>query len=77
MVSCSIRTPRFGHLAQLLYFCGLLFSHHLNELRPSTPPFSPAGLKKFKHLVGNYGGAWYKQKKEFAEFPGAILMTTK
>lgn len=26
--------------------------------------------------MGNYGGAWYKQKKEFAEFPGAILMTT-
>ena len=27
-------------------------------------------------LTGNYGGAWYKQKKEFAEFPGSILMTT-
>jgi len=34
------------------------------------------GLKKYKHLVGNYGGAWQDQKKEFAEFPGAILMTT-
>ena len=33
-------------------------------------------LKKFKHLVGNYGGAWQDQKVEFAEFPGAILMTT-
>lgn len=33
-------------------------------------------LKKFPHLVGNYGGAWYRQQKEFAEFPGAILMTT-
>ncbi|WIA19985.1 hypothetical protein OEZ85_005859 [Tetradesmus obliquus] len=33
-------------------------------------------LHKFKHLVGNYGGAWYRQKKDFAEFPGAILMTT-
>ncbi len=33
-------------------------------------------LHKYKHLVGNYGGAWYKQKKEFAEFPGSILMTT-
>ncbi len=33
-------------------------------------------LKKFKHLVGNYGGAWQDQKKEFDEFPGAILMTT-
>jgi hydroxylamine reductase len=26
--------------------------------------------------AGNYGGAWYRQKKDFAEFPGAILMTT-
>jgi hydroxylamine reductase len=33
-------------------------------------------LKKFKHLVGNYGGAWQDQKKEFDEFPGSILMTT-
>ncbi len=34
------------------------------------------GLKKYSHLVGNYGGAWQDQEKEFAEFPGAILMTT-
>ena len=33
-------------------------------------------LKKFKHLVGNYGGAWQEQKKEFKEFSGAILATT-
>lgn len=33
-------------------------------------------LKKYKHLVGNYGGAWQDQQKEFKEFPGAILMTT-
>ncbi len=33
-------------------------------------------LKKYKHLVANYGGAWQDQKKEFNEFPGAILMTT-
>lgn len=33
-------------------------------------------LKKFSHLVGNYGGAWQEQKKEFQEFPGAILATT-
>ena len=33
-------------------------------------------LKKYRHLVGNYGGAWQDQQKEFAEFPGAILMTT-
>jgi hydroxylamine reductase len=33
-------------------------------------------LKAFKHLVGNWGGAWHKQKQEFDEFPGAILITT-
>lgn len=33
-------------------------------------------LKKYKHLVGNYGGAWQDQQKEFSAFPGAILMTT-
>ena len=33
-------------------------------------------LKKYSHLVGNYGGAWQDQLKEFAEFPGSILMTT-
>jgi hydroxylamine reductase len=34
------------------------------------------GLKKYKHLVGNYGGAWQDQAKEFEAFPGAVLMTT-
>ncbi|MFY9402422.1 MAG: hydroxylamine reductase [Candidatus Omnitrophota bacterium] len=33
-------------------------------------------LHKFKHLVGNYGGAWQEQKKEFASFSGALLATT-
>jgi hydroxylamine reductase len=33
-------------------------------------------LRKFKHLVGNYGGAWQEQKKEFNAFSGAILATT-
>ncbi len=33
-------------------------------------------LKKFKHLVGNYGGAWQEQKKEFSQFPGPILANT-
>ena len=30
----------------------------------------------YPHLKGNYGGAWYRQQKEFATFNGAILMTT-
>lgn len=33
-------------------------------------------LKKYPHLVGNYGGAWYRQKAEFDRFPGSIVMTT-
>ncbi len=33
-------------------------------------------FKKYKHLVGNYGGAWQDQRTEFEDFPGAILMTT-
>lgn len=33
-------------------------------------------LKKFPHLVGNFGTAWQNQKKEFEEFSGAILGTT-
>lgn len=34
------------------------------------------GLKKYKHLVGNYGGAWWTQNKDFEDFNGPILMTT-
>jgi hydroxylamine reductase len=33
-------------------------------------------LKKYEHFYGHYGTAWQNQKKEFAKFPGAILMTT-
>jgi len=33
-------------------------------------------LKAFKHLAGNYGGAWQDQAEEFDEFPGAILMSS-
>ena len=33
-------------------------------------------LKKYPHLVGNYGNAWWKQKEEFESFNGPILMTT-
>lgn len=34
------------------------------------------GLKKYPHLVGNFGGAWQNQQKEFDDLPGCILMTT-
>ncbi len=40
------------------------------------PAHGYPGLKKYKHLAGNYGGAWQDQRAEFEAFPGAILMTT-
>ena len=33
-------------------------------------------LKKYSHLVGNFGGAWQDQQKEFDNIPGCVLMTT-
>ncbi|TDQ57614.1 hydroxylamine reductase [Mesocricetibacter intestinalis] len=33
-------------------------------------------LKKYSHLVGNYGSGWQNQQKEFAKFPGPIVMTS-
>jgi len=33
-------------------------------------------LNKYAHLVGNFGGAWQNQQKEFDNVPGCILMTT-
>ena len=39
------------------------------------PCLAYPGLKKYSHLVGNYGSAWQNQRNEFDEFP-VILMTT-
>ena len=33
-------------------------------------------LNRYSHLVGNFGGAWQDQQKEFDDLPGCILMTT-
>ncbi len=33
-------------------------------------------LKQYKHFYGQFGTAWQKQLKEFADFPGSVLMTT-
>lgn len=33
-------------------------------------------LKKYSHLKGNYGNAWWKQREEFEHFNGPILFTT-
>ncbi|KAL0246620.1 hypothetical protein GEMRC1_007831 [Eukaryota sp. GEM-RC1] len=33
-------------------------------------------LRKFSHLVGNFGSAWQNQRKEFSLFPGSIVLNT-
>ncbi|WP_022940367.1 hydroxylamine reductase [Psychromonas hadalis] len=40
------------------------------------PAHGYPGLKKYTHLVANYGTAWQNQQKEFAAFPGPIVMTS-
>lgn len=40
------------------------------------PAHGYPGLKKYSHLIGNYGGPWQNQKFDFSAFPGPIVMTT-
>jgi hydroxylamine reductase len=40
------------------------------------PAHGYPGLKKYPHLVANFGGAWQDQAKEFVNFPGAIIFNT-
>jgi hydroxylamine reductase len=40
------------------------------------PAHSYPKLAAYKHLAGNYGGAWQNQQSEFAVFPGPIVMTS-
>lgn len=44
-----------------------------SEMLPAH--YYPA-FKKYDHLVGNYGGSWWHQSKDFETFNGPILMTT-
>ncbi len=44
-----------------------------SEMLPAN--YYPA-FKKYKHFVGNYGNAWWKQKEEFESFNGPVLFTT-
>lgn len=44
-----------------------------SEMLPAN--YYPA-FKKYKHFVGNYGNAWWKQNREFESFNGPIVMTT-
>ncbi len=48
-----------------------IYTH--GEMLPAH--YYPA-FKRYDHLAGNYGGAWYKQGSEFESFNGPILMTT-
>ncbi len=43
------------------------------EMLPAN--YYPA-FKKYKHFVGNYGGSWWHQNKEFESFNGPIVLTT-
>ncbi len=40
------------------------------------PAHGYPGLKRYKHLVGNLGKAWFDQKKLFSKYPVAILGTS-
>jgi hydroxylamine reductase len=44
-----------------------------SEMLPAN--YYPA-FKKYKHLVGNYGGSWWKQIQDFETFNGPVLFTT-
>lgn len=44
-----------------------------SEMLPAH--YYPA-FKKYKHFIGNYGNAWWKQKDEFESFNGPVLLTT-
>jgi len=44
-----------------------------SEMLPAN--YYPA-FKKYSHFVGNYGGSWWEQNREFETFNGPILMTT-
>ncbi|MFZ7110745.1 MAG: hydroxylamine reductase [Desulfatiglandales bacterium] len=43
------------------------------EMLPAN--YYPA-FKKYDHFVGNYGGSWWHQNKEFESFNGPLILTT-
>lgn len=49
---------------------------HIYTHGEMLPAHAYPKLRAHVHLTGNYGGAWQNQGREFADFPGAILMTS-
>ncbi|MBU3955171.1 hydroxylamine reductase, partial [bacterium] len=48
-----------------------IYTH--SEMLPAN---SYPAFKKYEHLAGNYGNAWWRQNKEFESFNGPIILTT-
>lgn len=64
---------QLGELLKQTENTGILVYTH-GELLPAH---GYPGLKqKYPHLYGHYGTAWQNQTKDFAKFPGPILVTT-
>lgn len=40
------------------------------------PAHAYPSFKRYPHLIGNYGGAWWEQQQQFDAFNGPVLMTT-
>ncbi len=40
------------------------------------PAHAYPAFQQFPHLIGNYGGAWWEQQREFGLFNGPIIVTT-
>ena len=65
---CLLPMPSFQDLSALLeqtQGTGINVYTHGEML----PAHGYPGLKKYGHLAGNYGGAWYRQQKDFEQFP--------
>ena len=64
---------QLGELLKQTENTGILVYTH-GELLPAHG--YPKLKQKYPHLYGHYGTAWQNQTKEFAKFPGPILITT-
>lgn len=65
--------PQLASILQQTEGTGITVYTH-GELLPAHG--YPNLKQRYPHLYGHYGTAWQNQTKEFAQFPGAIIMTT-